>query len=82
MWQVVRARVIAEETMCSICRGTEFIDVPRHPRSRSVDHIVALVEGGARYDRRNLSLAHYGCNASKGASRHARPSVPDRSEEW
>ena len=79
----MRAQVIAEESYCHLCHGTEFVDEPRHPMSRTVDHVVPLAEDGRLLDRRNLRLAHYGCNASKNARPRMRASVDaPRSEEW
>jgi 5-methylcytosine-specific restriction endonuclease McrA len=82
-WRVVRAHVLAEESMCWLCKGVKFVNTPRHPLSRSVDHVVPLVEGGRPFDRRNLRLAHYGCNAARGARGRAPSSVDaPRSEDW
>jgi len=40
---------------------------PRHPLGPSADHIEPLSNGGALIDPNNLRLAHYGCNADRGA---------------
>lgn len=37
------------------------------PRSRSVDHIIAIELGGARLSRDNVAIAHFGCNSRHGA---------------
>ena len=56
-----------DEWVCHICSKP----VDRHlpwpdPASRSLDHVVALANGGAHtYD--NVKLAHLGCNSRKGA---------------
>jgi hypothetical protein len=77
--------VLAEERLCWLCLAKDdpdagvFVDVPRHPRSRSVDHVIALAAGGRLLDRSLLRLAHYGCNSSRGARVAA--SAP-RSEDW
>ncbi len=82
-WKAVRRQVLAEESYCHLCGGTEFVDEPRHPMSRTVDHVVPLSEDGRLLDRRNLRLAHYSCNSSKGGRRRMRSSVDaPRSEEW
>ena len=82
-WQRARLRVLAEESRCWICGSSEFVDVPRHPRSRSVDHVVALKVGGRLIERGNLRLSCYGCNASKGAGAAGRRWLVDaRSEDW
>lgn len=77
-WQQARLRVLAEESACHICGGTLFVARSKHPQSRSVDHVVPLVLGGSLLDRRNLRLAHYGCNSSRGA----KAPRPSRSEDW
>jgi 5-methylcytosine-specific restriction endonuclease McrA len=69
--------VLAEESTCHICGASDFVIAVRHPRSPSVDHLVPLAAGGALLDRGNLRLAHYGCNASRGATVFAA-----RSEDW
>lgn len=38
---------------------------PRHPMSRSLDHIVPLFDGGHPTDPANLRPAHLGCNAAR-----------------
>ncbi len=76
-WQRARARVLAEESACHICGESDFVCLARHPRSPSVDHLVPLVLGGPLLDRRNLRLAHYGCNSSRGSKTTAK-----RSEDW
>ena len=44
-------------------------DLPPELRrwARSVDHIIAIDQGGARQSRENVALAHYGCNSRHGA---------------
>jgi 5-methylcytosine-specific restriction endonuclease McrA len=79
-WQRVRAQVIAEESACWICGRTEFVSKRCHPHSRSVDHIRALAVGGPLLDRRNLRLACFGCNSSRGVG-SSMPLAP-RSEQW
>ncbi|MEV0151549.1 MULTISPECIES: HNH endonuclease [unclassified Nonomuraea] len=36
------------------------------PRSRSVDHVTPLHDGGSLLDPANARLAHLGCNSSRG----------------
>lgn len=38
---------------------------PRHPMSRSLDHITPLFDGGHPTDPDNLRPAHLGCNAAR-----------------
>ena len=73
-WEQLKARVFAEETHCWLCH--RYVDQtlpPRTAQSRSVDHIVPLSKGGAELDRRNVRLAHHGCNSRRGSGL---PSVP------
>jgi hypothetical protein len=66
-WRQLREQVLAEEDDCFRCG--EPVDKTLPPRTRwsaSVDHKVALTDGGAPLDRANLALAHHGCNGSAG----------------
>lgn len=78
-WQRVRLRVLREETVCWLCGEADFVAVARHPRSKSVDHVQALANGGLLTARANLRLAHFGCNARKAAGEVG---PPPRSEAW
>jgi hypothetical protein len=50
---------------CGICGEPVDPDAPtRAPQSPSVDHIIALANGG-EHSWKNVQLAHLGCNASK-----------------
>ena len=70
-WRELRERVFAEETHCWLCgRHVDQTLPPRTPQSRSVDHVVALDQGGAEFDRLNVRLAHFGCNSRRGARSH------------
>lgn len=62
-WRVLRERVLTEERICGICHDPidRSIKYP-HPLSPSVDHIVALSEGGAPLARDNVRAAHLHCN--------------------
>lgn len=76
-WRALCAQVYSDpgETHCIRCgrpvdKGLIFgPDLPMHlrPQARSVDHIIAIDQGGARLSRDNVGLAHYGCNARHGA---------------
>lgn len=82
-WQQARRAVLATESRCWLCGGADFVAVPRHARSRSVDHVVPLAKGGSLTDRSNLRLAHLGCNSSRGAKRTPKPpALPARSRRW
>ena len=71
----VYARVLAPEPLfCGLCGG--YIDkrLPRtgpdvHPMSATVDHIRAIIDGGAELDPANLQPAHRRCNLAKEAAR-------------
>lgn len=68
-WRRLQAQVYAEETHCWICRHpvNQLISYP-HPDSRSVDHVVPVIERpDLALERSNVRLAHMRCNLSKGA---------------
>lgn len=68
----LRAAVYAEESHCGICG--EVVDKSLtfpHPMSPSLDHITPWRDGGAWYDRNNLRLAHFRCNAMNNKSTKA-----------
>jgi hypothetical protein len=65
-WREVSAQVYSQETHCWLCRG--YVDQrlpPKHPKSRSADHLRQLQHGGHPTDRGNLRLAHLGCNSAR-----------------
>lgn len=75
-WRRLQAQVYLEETHCWICG--EYVDQtlpPRTSRSRSVDHLVRLADGGAPLDRANCRLAHYGCNCGRRPSTERRTAL-------
>ena len=71
----VYARVLAPDPLfCGLCG--RYIDkaLPRtgpnvHPWSATVDHKVAIIDGGAELDPANLQPAHRQCNLDKEAER-------------
>lgn len=66
-WRRLRDQVLAEESDCFRCGlPVDKVAPFRTPLSASVDHIVALADGGAALDRANVALAHYSCNARAG----------------
>jgi predicted RNA-binding Zn-ribbon protein involved in translation (DUF1610 family) len=64
---------------CHICG--EPIDPAVNPNSRvgaTIDHLMPLSEGGSRWRRSNMRLAHRGCNNARGSqpARMLRASIP------
>lgn len=77
-WHTVRLEVLARDGWrCQLCG--EPIDPyapPRSPRSATVDHIVAVLDGGSWYNLANLRAAHLVCNSTRAnRGRAARPAV-------
>lgn len=55
----LKALILRDEGICGICKETVY-DNP------TMDHIIPLIKGGTHtWD--NVQLAHFYCNASKGA---------------
>ena len=53
--------------ICWIC-GTPTLPPGQRPRSKhaaSIDHIIPISKGGTDHPT-NLTLAHYGCNSTRG----------------
>lgn len=63
----VRARVLAEESLCGICGlpVDKTIKTP-HPDSPEVDEIIPVSLGGSPTKRSNCRLTHRICNAKRG----------------
>lgn len=61
-WRRIRARVLAAEPSCRACRAMGVVTLARH-----VDHIIPLMQGGARLDRANLQPLCEQCHAEKTA---------------
>jgi 5-methylcytosine-specific restriction endonuclease McrA len=84
-WRRARARVLREESVCTICGQLvdKMLSWP-DPMSASVDHSDPVSLGGSLLDRSNHGLAHLGCNSRKGNG--ARPIGPDgpiiTSRDW
>lgn len=77
-WQTVRLEVLERDGWrCQLCG--EPIDPhapPKSPRSATVDHIVAVLDGGSWYNPANLRAAHLRCNSDRAnRGRAARPAV-------
>ena len=61
-------QVYEEETHCYLCG--QWVDQtlsPKHPMSRTADHVHERQLGGALLDRAGLRMAHRRCNGRKGA---------------
>lgn len=77
-----RARIYAavlapDPLICGLCGERIDKRLPRnHPWSKTVDHILAIIDGGAELDPDNLQPSHRLCNGLKEAERrrgvHAR----------
>jgi hypothetical protein len=71
---------------CVVCG--RFVDLARKgtdPMARSIDHALPLAAGGSLLDRTGWGIAHFGCNARKGARlrRPVKPRPePEPSREW
>lgn len=93
-WRLVRAAVLRDATVCSLCgRPLDFEAPARSAMSPSVDHVIPLkaMRGYDEATRRemafsidNLRAVHYGCNARRGAGRPVKvPKLPRRtSRQW
>ena len=67
-WRRVRARVLAAEPRCRMCVAAgRDIENGRVSWATEVDHIIPLVQGGARLDRANLQPLCGRCHAEKTA---------------
>lgn len=75
-WRLLCAQVYAdpEETHCLRCGKpvdknlvVTYCTPEQRRWARSVDHIIAIEQGGARLSRDNVAIAHYGCNSRHGA---------------
>jgi 5-methylcytosine-specific restriction endonuclease McrA len=71
-WRKLRAIVFARDGhVCQLCGGY----------ATTIDHVVPIVEGGARHDPANLRPLCAHCNYSRGA-RLANKRRPDRRRRW
>jgi 5-methylcytosine-specific restriction endonuclease McrA len=59
-----RARVIRNTTVCELCGGDLYPDLPwPHPLSTTADHIVPVSEGG--HNNSALRAVHNQCNRNR-----------------
>ncbi|WP_020525848.1 HNH endonuclease [Catelliglobosispora koreensis] len=70
-WRRLREQVYAEETHCwKCCTYVDQTLPPRHPKSRTVDHLIPIAMGGAGVPpREQVRLACWSCNSRRGAGR-------------
>jgi 5-methylcytosine-specific restriction endonuclease McrA len=74
--------VLTESTHCARCRlplHPQLVDP--HPLSSTVDHVIALVEGGHPTDRANLLAMHRKCNLDKEEARRKQRAL-NASRDW
>ena len=66
-WKRMRKQVLhTRPNVCSICGQTIDLRLPgTHRMGPTVDHIVAIHDGGEALDPANLAPAHNRCNAGK-----------------
>lgn len=82
-WEKLKDLVCPPGSICWLCGKPIRFDVPpRHPLSRSVDHVVALALGGHPTALSNLRPAHYGCNSRKGKGRPSATRKRPRSRDY
>jgi 5-methylcytosine-specific restriction endonuclease McrA len=85
-WQRLRSKILtaaaAVDSPCWICRRPIDYDLTgRHRWAPTVDHLVPRFMGGSLLDPDNCAVAHFGCNARRGAVQRAH-AVPVPSRRW
>lgn len=77
-------RAVERGASCAWCYEPIDLTIPwPDPRSFSVDHVVALADGGDPLDPSNAVPMHLGCNSSKGTRPlHARPTPLNTDRDW
>lgn len=69
-WRRLVARHCPPGSVCASCRKPIVFGLrPRHPLGPSLDHIVALIDGGHPTAAWNLQPMHLGCNVRKENAR-------------
>jgi 5-methylcytosine-specific restriction endonuclease McrA len=72
-WPAIRRRVLVRDGYsCRWCAG----------RATEADHVVALRDGGAALDLRNLVASCRACNARRGGELHRSTRLVRRSRSW
>jgi 5-methylcytosine-specific restriction endonuclease McrA len=72
-WPALRRRVLVRDAYrCRWCGG----------RANEADHVVAIAEGGAALDLRNLVAACRSCNARRGGELRATRVSGRKSRRW
>lgn len=74
--KLIQAKWEAGDHTCILC-GQPIDDTlpPRHPASRTIEHLTPIVRGG-RHDLDNIDFAHWRCNSQK------RDKTLDEYHEW
>jgi len=68
-WRAIRKRYKQEHAPCAICANAiDYGAKAPDPMALSLDHIIALVNGGTHYED-NIQPAHFICNTRKGMKR-------------
>jgi 5-methylcytosine-specific restriction endonuclease McrA len=81
-WRALLDELVPPGSICHLCKKKIRFDVPpRHPMSRSLDHVRPLSKGGHPTARENLKPAHFGCNSGRG-NRPVANVLPVRSRRW
>lgn len=76
-WKRARLQILRGATHCASChRALDLTAPPRSSWAPTVDHIIALVDGGAPFDPSNLRVLHNKCNIAKENRRRAQRLVP------
>jgi 5-methylcytosine-specific restriction endonuclease McrA len=71
-WRRIVREVLVPGVCCAWCGAEIDTTLPRSSRwSGTVDHIIALADGGHPTDRANLQPMHRSCNSRKEAARRA-----------
>jgi 5-methylcytosine-specific restriction endonuclease McrA len=70
LWDLRKRQLFVEGATCWLCGKPVVYGLRRnHPLGPSLDHLVALENGGHPTALENLAVAHYGCNSRKGKGR-------------
>ena len=65
-WRSIRAQVLARSNLCGLCGSLIDLSLPGSVADGpTVDHIVALHDGGHPFAESNLMACHKRCNSAK-----------------